>query len=83
NQVIVTVAALSTITHTLKIFVFIALGFAFFDYLELMIFMIVGSIVGSYLGTLVRKKINTKKLVLFIKILLSILAVKSIFQVFI
>jgi len=83
NQVIVTVAALSTITHTFKIFVFIGLGFAFFDYLELMIFMILGSVLGSYLGTLVRKKINTKKLVFLIKILLSILALKSIYQVLI
>jgi len=83
NQVVVTVAALSSITHTLKIFVFIALGFAFFDYLELMILMVVGSVLGSYLGTLVRKKINIKHLVLFIKILLSCLAIKSIYQVLI
>ncbi len=45
--------------------------------------MILGSVLGSYLGTLVRKKINTKRLVLFIKILLSLLALKSIFQVLI
>ncbi len=78
NQVIVTIAALSTITHLLKIFVFLGLGFAFFDYIDLMFVMIFGAIFGSFLGTKVRKRINVKKLLFLIKILLCFFALKSI-----
>lgn len=78
NQIIVTVASLSAITHALKIVVFIALGFVFFDYIELMLYMSLGAIVGSFFGTKIRNKISSDKLMMFMKILLSVLAIKSI-----
>mgnify|MGYP001592399766 CR=1 FL=1 len=79
NQVIVTIATLSAITHSLKIIVFISLGFVFIDYLLIITIMIIGAVIGSYLGTRIRKQINSKKLLSFMKILLTLLALKSIY----
>lgn len=79
DELIVTIAALSAITHLLKIIVFIALGFVFLDYLDLMLYMSLGAILGSYIGTKIRSKIASQKLMMFMKILLSFFALKSIF----
>ncbi len=78
NQVIVNIAALSAITHFLKIIVFISLGFIFFQYLNLMLCMSFGAILGSYIGTKIRKKMPLVNLIFYMKIFLSIFAVKSI-----
>ena len=81
DKVVATSAILMSITHILKVFVFVYFGFVFFDYLSIIIVMIIGSIVGSYAGTKLRDKIDGKKLVFALKILLSILAIKSIVSI--
>ena len=81
DKVVATSAILMSITHILKVFVFVYFGFVFFDYLSIIIAMIIGSIVGSYAGTKLRDKIDGKKLVFALKILLSILAIKSIVSI--
>ena len=78
NQVIITAAVLSATTHLLKIIVFIILGFAFFDHIYLMLYMSIGAIIGSYLGTFLRTSISQKKLLVFMKVLLTFFAIKSI-----
>lgn len=83
DVVVATAAALMTITHTLKIFAFMFFGFVFFDYLGLLIFMITGAVLGSYVGTKLRNKINGKKFLWYLKIILSLLAIKAIVFVFI
>ncbi len=83
NKVVATGAALMSITHTLKIFVFIFFGFVFFDYIGILTAMIIGAIAGSYTGTKLRDKIDGKKFLIFLKVLLSLLAIKVIIGVFI
>lgn len=83
DKVVVTSAALMSITHILKVFVFMYFGFIFFDYIGLIVAMIVGSIIGSYVGTKLRDKINGKKFTMILKILLSILAMKIVVEVLI
>lgn len=83
DEVVATAAALMGITHIFKVFVFIFFGFAFFEYLWLLVFMIVGAVAGSYAGTNLRNKIDGKKFRSLLKILLSILAIKVIVSVFI
>ncbi len=80
--VIATAAALMSITHMLKVFTFIIFGFVFFDYIGILTFMIVGAILGSYVGTKLRDKINGKKFMLLLKILLSLMAIKLIMSLF-
>ena len=83
NKVVATGAALMSITHILKVFVFTYFGFVFFDYIEIIFAMIIGSIAGSWLGTKLRDKIDAKKFTIVLKVLLTALAIKVIASVFI
>lgn len=83
NKVVATAAAIMGITHILKVIVFIFFGFAFFDYISTLLFMIIGAVLGSYAGTKLRNKIDGKKFRNILKILLSLLAIKVIISVFI
>jgi uncharacterized membrane protein YfcA len=83
HKVVATGAALMSITHILKVFVFIGFGFVFSEYIFVLICMISGAVAGSYAGTKLRDKIDGKKFVMISKILLSALAIKVIIGVFI
>lgn len=83
DKVVATGAALMSITHILKVFVFMYFGFVFFDYLGIIIAMIIGAVAGSWAGTQLRDKIDGKKFVLILKVLLSALAIHVIVGVFI
>jgi len=82
DTVISTAALLMSITHCMKVLVFVFLGFKFSEYLEIIVIMVLGVIIGSYLSTHMRDKIDGKKLLFSIKILLSILACKLIIDLF-
>ncbi len=58
-------------------------GFVFFDYIGILTGMIIGAVAGSWAGTKLRDKIDGKKFILALKILLSILAIKLIVGLFI
>ncbi|MDZ7820010.1 MAG: sulfite exporter TauE/SafE family protein [Aliarcobacter sp.] len=83
NKVVATSAALMSLTHILKVFVFMYFGFVFFDYIGIIIAMVVGAIAGSFAGTKLRDKIDGKNFTMILKILLSALAIKVIIEVFI
>jgi len=83
NKVVATGAALMSISHILKIFVFMYFGFVFFDYLGIIIAMIIGAVAGSFAGTKLRDKIDGKKFALVLKILLTAMALKLIVGLFI
>jgi len=82
DKVVATAALLMSITHSMKVLVFIYFGFKFSEYIDIVTVMVVGVIIGSYLGTKIRDKVDGKRLVFAIKILLSILAVKLIVGLF-
>jgi uncharacterized membrane protein YfcA len=81
NKIVATQAALTSLTHILKVFTFIFLGFVFIDYIWVVIYMIMGAALGSYVGTLFRNKIDEKKFKNILKIVLTILAIKAIYSV--
>lgn len=81
DKVVATGAALMSITHIFKVLVFIFFGFVFSDYLGVLIFMIIGAVAGSYTGTKLRNKIDGKKFVMILKVLLSFLAIKLILSI--
>ena len=83
NKVVATGAALMGITHILKVIVFIFFGFVFIDYISILTAMIIGAILGSYAGTFLRNKIDGKKFLFALKMLLSALAIKLIIGAFI
>jgi uncharacterized membrane protein YfcA len=82
DKVVVTSAVLMSITHALKALVFLYFGFVFSEYLVLILSMIAGSILGSYVGTRFRNIIDGKKLITALKYILSIMAIKSIVGIF-
>lgn len=83
DKAVATSAALMSIAHILKVFVFMYFGFVFFDYIGIIIAMIIGAIAGSWLGTKLRDKINGKKFTMILKVLLTALAIKVIITFFI
>lgn len=78
DKVVTTGAALMSITHFLKVVVFIYFGFVFFDYIWIIISMIIGAVVGSFVGTKLRNIIDGKKFTIILKVLLTILALNLI-----
>ena len=83
DKVVATSAALMSLSHILKVFVFMYFGFVFFDYIGIIIAMVIGAIVGSWVGTKLRNIIDGKKFTIILKVLLTTLAIKVIVGVFI
>lgn len=78
HQVVTTVAAMATISHILKITAFMMIGVKVWAYWDVMLLMVLGAIAGSYLGTKLRRKADTSRFKLAMKILLSVLAVQML-----
>ncbi|WP_392340376.1 sulfite exporter TauE/SafE family protein [Moritella marina] len=78
NQIIATSSMFMSISHVAKILVFSFIGFSFFEHLSLLIYMVLGSIIGSFVGTKLRSLANNDHLLFIIKLLLSLLAIKMI-----
>ncbi len=83
DKVVATGAALMSLTHILKVFVFMYFGFVFFDYIGVIASLIIGAVAGSWAGTQLRDKIDGKKFTMILKVLLTALAIKVIADVFI
>lgn len=79
DQVIVTNAAINTVVNIAKIIVFTSLGFVFSEYLPHIVVTSLCAVIGSYLGTFFRNKINDNAMRKILKILISILCLKNIF----
>lgn len=79
NHVVVSTGALlMTVVHFAKLLVYISMGFAFSDYWQLLLMMIVMATLGSWLGTKLRHKINVVWLKKSLPWVLTILAVQLI-----
>ncbi len=78
DEIIATSSMFMTISHLAKIPVFMVIGVALLEYTYLLICMVVGSVLGSFVGSKVRLAVNNEKLILFIKILLTIMAINML-----
>lgn len=83
DQIIATGAIFMSISHLAKIIVFGLIGFQFGEYFSTLILMSFGAILGSYIGSKARKKVDNQVYIRMIKYLLSLLAIKMIIFVFI
>lgn len=81
DKVVSTGAALMSITHLLKVVVFIYFGFLFFDYIWIISAMIFGAVLGSFVGTKARNLVDGKKFAIILKIMLTILAINLILKI--
>lgn len=78
NQIIATSSMFMSISHVAKIVVFGFIGFSFIEHISLLLYMVLGSIIGSFVGTKIRSLADNDRLLFCIKALLSLLAVKMI-----
>ncbi len=78
DEIIATSSMFMTISHLAKIPVFMAIGVSLSGHFSLLIFMVFGSVLGSFIGTKLRLASDNEKLILVLKILLSLLAVKML-----
>lgn len=81
NQVIATTALFVTISHLAKLLVFGLIGFSFLEYWPVMAVMLIGSVLGSWAGTRIRTSLDHERLTLAVKILLTGLCLKMIWDV--
>ncbi|WP_261888162.1 sulfite exporter TauE/SafE family protein [Vibrio rhizosphaerae] len=78
DEIIATSALFMTISHLAKIPVYLAVTASLFTELNLLIYMIIGAIVGSFLGTKLRLRTNNDQIIKIIKVLLTLFAIKMI-----
>ncbi|HEV7257512.1 MAG TPA: sulfite exporter TauE/SafE family protein [Bosea sp. (in: a-proteobacteria)] len=75
RQLIATHAACTTIQHLLKVIAFGALGFAFADWLPLIVAMIISGFAGTMLGTKLLEKLPERWFQVAIKAILTIVGI--------
>lgn len=78
DEIIATASMFMTVSHLAKIPVFGLIGFSLIAHSSLLAYMIVGSILGSYVGTKLRLSVDNEKLIRIIKVLLTIMAARMI-----
>lgn len=82
NHVVVSTGALfMTVVHFAKILVYISMGFAFADYWQLLVVMIIMATLGSWFGTALRHKVKIEWLKKSLPWILTLLAVQLIGKV--
>lgn len=79
-QVVATFAATMSVQHIPKAFVFGFAGFVFADWWLLIALMIVAGLIGTWLGLHTLGKISDKRFDLLFKLVLSILALRLLYQ---
>ena len=78
DWLVVNTSVYMSCSHLLKILAFGIMGFAFADYLWLMLGMILGVIAGSWVGTWLRQFIPEGNFQFWFKLMISLLAVRMI-----
>ncbi|NTS77153.1 sulfite exporter TauE/SafE family protein [Catenovulum sp. SM1970] len=82
EQIIATSAVFMTISHLAKIPVFIFISVQLLPHLPIILLMVSAAILGSYLGTRFRLKLDNKTVIKWLKILLTLLALHMIWACF-
>ena len=78
NRVIVTHAMQMSVLHGLKVVTFVAAGFPFLRYWQIIAVMIVASALGSYVGGFLRDRIPERLGAIALKASISVFACKMI-----
>jgi uncharacterized membrane protein YfcA len=78
RQLVATHATLNTFQHVFKVAVFVAMGFAFADYLPLILVMVIAGFAGTAVGSRMLTRVPEHVFRLVFRILLSLVAVELI-----
>lgn len=82
HQLIGTMAALMSVQHGLKVLVFGLFGFAFSDWLGLILLMILSGLLGTVLGKLLLDRIPNEQFSSALKVIISVMALKLLWDGF-
>lgn len=78
DQIIATSSMFMTISHFAKIPVYFALTTSLFSNISLITYMVVGAVLGSFVGTKLRLAANNDRIVKVIKWLVTLLAIRMV-----
>lgn len=81
DEIIATSSLFMTISHSAKIPVYLSVTASIFSDLNLIVCMVVGAVLGSFLGTRLRLSARNDYIISIIKVLLTLLSVKMIGEV--
>lgn len=82
EEVVGSKATCQAVIHLVKIFVFGAVGFAFYDHWKLLVPLLLAVVVGTWMGKLLNAKLTAKRFILIYRVVLSLLAVRLIYSGF-
>lgn len=78
DQIIATSSMCMTISHFAKIPVYFTLTSSLFSNVTLISYMVIGAVVGSFVGTKLRLAANNDKIIKIIKCMISLLAIRMV-----
>lgn len=78
EAIVSTNAIMMSFSHIAKITLFATIGFEYLEYWREVLILSSGAIVGSYFGTLIRRRIDGARFIVMLKIILSMLAARMI-----
>ena len=78
DQIVATNACIMLSTHILKVILFAGIGIAIWEFWPILLCMSVAAIAGSFLGNVIRNKINEPLFAKLFKALLTLLAIRMI-----
>jgi uncharacterized membrane protein YfcA len=78
DQIIATSSMCMTISHFAKIPVYFTLTSSLFSNVSLISYMVIGAVVGSFVGTKLRLAANNDKIIKIIKWMISLLAIRMV-----
>lgn len=81
EKIVATSAVFMLLSHLFKLAIFGLLGFSFQQHMLLMLMMVVGAILGSWVGTKLRLKVANDRYVLWLNLVLTVLAINMIITV--
>lgn len=82
DALVVTGALMTTFTHLIKVLLFVLLGFVFVDYWKIILGMTAGVVIGAFIGTHIRYRIDEKIFRQILKWALTLLALRMIYLTF-
>ncbi len=78
DAIVATNAIMMSFSHISKIALFLFIGFEYMEYWKEVVILSGGAIVGSFLGTKIRRRIDGAQFIVMLKVILTLLATRMI-----
>ena len=82
DGIVATSGMFMSLSHGLKLLAYGIIGFKFNQYSVILAYMVTGALIGSFVGTLLRRQISNRWFSQILKILLTVMALRMIYSAF-